>query len=370
MFKISRKDLLEGLKKATRGISTRSTLPILEGVLCEFGSGELKITGSDLTTSIIVKIPCETGMFDDVFILDGKMFLDIISKMSSDEIEVSRNDKIVTIKGGKSTFNINIKGTKEEYPTIEHTLSEKKEIVLKADVFKELLAKTVPFVMKDDTRPTLTGVLFSFKEGKITAVSLDGYRMGHTINSVSNTEEVDLIIKGDDLANIVKTLDKETIKISFSDNSTLVGFENGNTSIYTKQLGGQFFNFAELLKKANDSNVSIEVETMALKDAMERVNIVAKDGATFKPTELYIEEGHLIISTKSETGNAVEKIKIEELEGEQESFKIAFNPFLFLEGLKTVLSEKIELKVKSEIEPLFAIEKEGSFVYMLLPIRI
>ena len=49
---ISRDSLVEAISIVQKAVSTRSTLPILDGILIEAGSKGVKLTGYDLETGI------------------------------------------------------------------------------------------------------------------------------------------------------------------------------------------------------------------------------------------------------------------------------------------------------------------------------
>ncbi|MCQ4924912.1 DNA polymerase III subunit beta [Tissierella carlieri] len=368
MAKVNRVSLLDALKKVTKVISNITTQPVLKGTLVEIANNQMKLTGTNLKTSIITKIDCDTGMFSESFVADAKLFLDIISKISSQEIEISFSDGNINIKGGDSNFNIRSIGDKNLFPNVEQSISDNKEIVIKSDVLRELTFKTIPFTSEDETRPTLGGVKLEFDENKMIGTSLDGYRLGHYVAQVENEKKAELLIESDALSNIIKTLDKDTVTIIYNDNSSLVGFNLGETLIFTQQLAGTFFDYRNMLKPDN-YKARVIVNAQELRDAIERVSIVAREKGTFNPTTISINDNTLVLVAKNEIGNVMEKVSVDTKEGETMDYKISFNPNYLLAGIKATTSDKLEIRFNGELNPGYIIEEENNFVYLILPIR-
>ena len=368
MAKVNRVSLLDALKKVTKVISNITTQPVLKGTLVEIANNQMKLTGTNLKTSIITKIDCDTGMFSESFVADAKLFLDIISKISSQEIEISFSDGNINIKGGDSNFNIRSIGDKNLFPNIEQSISDNKEIVIKSDVLRELTFKTIPFTSEDETRPTLGGVKLEFDENKMIGTSLDGYRLGHYVAQVENEKKAELLIESDALSNIIKTLDKDTVTIIYNDNSSLVGFNLGETLIFTQQLAGTFFDYRNMLKPDN-YKARVIVNAQELRDAIERVSIVAREKGTFNPTTISINDNTLVLVAKNEIGNVMEKVSVDTKEGETMDYKISFNPNYLLSGIKATTSDKLEIRFNGEQNPACNIEEENNFFNLIIQIR-
>jgi hypothetical protein len=90
-----------------------------------------------------------------------------------------------------------------------------------ASEFGEALDRVLPFVTKDDSRPILRCVLFVAKEGKLTLVGADGYRLA-TICLDYDEGEGQALIDGGDLKGIASALKRaRRARISFEANSSL-----------------------------------------------------------------------------------------------------------------------------------------------------
>lgn len=369
MAKVLRKVLLSELKKVQPTLGKGSSLEVLRGMLVEVKDNNFKISGTNLETSVITSFEYDGGMLPEEFsfIIDGRMFVDIISKISSEEVNISFKDGIVSINGEGSSFNISEMGTVSTFPTITEGDSDN-TITISSNAFRDVISKTVGFITEDDSRPVLSGVKLEFSHNKLKGVSLDGYRLGYVEKEIENDVDVNFLVPGQSLLNVNKALDKDTVSIRYSDNSDLVGFIIGNTTVYAKQLAGQFFDYKSILKH-NDCPITIKVNLQDLTDAIDRATIMARNNNKFNPITINLSDKELIISTKSEIGDIKENVSVKEFEGKGLD-AISFNPQYLLEGLKTCKSEIIELRFSTSLNPGFILEQESNFIYLALPIRL
>lgn len=371
MAKVLRTDLLNELKKAIAVVPKISVEDILKNILVEVKNNKFKLSATDSITSIVTSFDYDGGMLPEEFsfIVDGKLFHDIINKISSSEIDITIADENVNIKGERSTFSIAVfTEDVKQFPEIE-SISNTKSITLKSNVLKEIVSNIIGFISEDDTRPMLGAVNFDFSKEQLVGVSLDGYRLGHVLADVNNDEEVSFQIPGKSLSNIIKALDEETVAIRYNDVTDIVAFDTGNTIIYTKQITGSFFNYKELMDKLSECSTSITVNTAELTNAVDRANILTRQSKKNTPIVFKIEDKTLIMNSNTEIGNIEEKIELEEFEGDSLE-RIAFNPKYILEGLKVCRSDSIQLKFISELNPGFILDKENDFTYFALPIRL
>lgn len=370
---VNRVELLNEMKKITKMVGNADPLkPIIKGVLIEYKSGELKLTATNLATSIITKIGCETDMTtDEAFVVDAKLLHDITSKLTSDDVEFDFNveKEVLKLVGGTSRFNIMSLGKKDDFPKFEMELEEKKSVKIPSTILINLVNKTIKFTSDDDTKPTLKGVNLVLEKGRITGVSLDGYRMAHYVADIECDYELSMIVDAGALANIARSIDGEEVVFSFSDNSKQLEFVLGKTAIYSSTIEGAFFNYKEILKHDN-VKATLTLSKKNLKDAVDRASIMAKASNAMNPIVFSVDDSNLVINSNNEVGKVVENVNIIEHEGEKVDFKIAFNPKYVLDGVNSVSSENVELKLNGDLNPAYLIDTDNGFIYLMLPIRL
>lgn len=366
MANINRKELLKELKKVSSSIGKNAIQEILKGILVEVKNNSIKLSATNTESSVVTSLEYDGTLIPEEFsfVIEGKLFIDIISKLSSDEVEINFKDNNISIKGSGSEFNISIWGEVNQFPNIEEDIRGN-TISISSNIFKEVVAKTVGFIAEDELRPSLNAVKIEFKKGSVTGASLDGYRLGYIHKEIENEVEVDFLIPGHNLLNIIKVIDEESMAIKYSNNKGQVGFVVGNTTVYAKQLADTFFDYRSILKYGN-CTTAIKVNQQNLYDAVDRVSIMARGNkGKFNAVSFVIKDDEITISTDAEIGNVVEKVKAE-VEGK--GLTICFNPLYVLEGLKTCKKDEVEIRFTSTLSPGYILEDD--FVYLMLPVRM
>lgn len=160
MLKVNKNQLLEELKKVIKVVPSKNSVAVASGFLIEANNGNMKVTGTNLEMSIETSLPYEVKLGEEVnenYIIEARMFHDIISKLSSDVVELSLSDDTLNIISGKAKFNLITLGKKDLFPTMQKDIGNDEIIIVKGKEFKDLILKTIPFTSDDDSRPILGG---------------------------------------------------------------------------------------------------------------------------------------------------------------------------------------------------------------------
>jgi len=173
-FLINQKDLAKHISIAQRGISSRTTLQILDGILIETMDNRIKLTSTDLEISIETFVNCQVFKEGSI-VVNSKIFGDIVKKLPDAPITVEVNNNNINIKCENSEFNI-IGNSGADYPDLP-LIIEQNNFTLPRDLLKNAIRQTVFATTQDETRPSLTGVLLEIQDNIISFVSLDGYRL-------------------------------------------------------------------------------------------------------------------------------------------------------------------------------------------------
>ena len=182
---ICSKDILsEGINIVQKAVSTKTTLPILEGILLEAGE-KFKLTGNDLEIGIECYIEADIQSKGSI-VLNSKMFGDIVRRLPDSEvlIEVKENN-LVIIECENSHFEL--KGLSASgFPAIPLIVKEN-TFVINQKIIRDMIKQTIFAVSADENRPILTGSLIEFKNGEMTFVSIDGFRLALRKSNVEGT---------------------------------------------------------------------------------------------------------------------------------------------------------------------------------------
>jgi DNA polymerase III subunit beta len=220
---------------------------------------------------------------------------------------------------------------------------------------------------RDETRPVLTGILMSAAGQELRMVATDSYRL-----SVKETA-LESALEGSLEANVPARALAELVRIAQGDvgdsiavsvGQSQVVFELGDIVLSSRLIDGQFPNYRQLLPESVDHE--LRLSTAELTDVVRRISLLAQKNA---PLRLSFSEGTLTVSAQTpDVGGASEAIPVP-FKGE--SFDIGFNPEFLRDGLESIESEELVLKLISPLRPgLIESPDSGDFVYLIMPIRL
>ena len=362
-FKIDQRKLSKHISIAQKGISSRTTLQILDGILIEAKNNKLKLTGTDLEISIETYVDCEIEVEGSI-VVSSRIFGDIVKKLPSSPIyiDVDENNNI-NIKCENSEFNI-LGNSHSEYPDLPIIL-ENDSFQLPKDLFKSAVRQTVFATTQDETRPSLTGVLFEVNNNKISFVALDGYRLALRKVPLDSNVDIKIIIPGRALNELNKIIDDGEENIIITSAPGHVIFNMGDTTVYSRLLEGQFFNYREIIRK--DHKTSVIVNKKFFQDSLERASLLAKEEKA-NLIKLSVNDEEILITSNSEIGSVNEVIKAK---SNGENLNIAFNSRYILEGIKIIDAEEIEINFMGSLNPcIIKPVDDENYTYLVLPVRL
>ncbi|MCK9443756.1 MAG: DNA polymerase III subunit beta [Tissierellaceae bacterium] len=361
-LKVNQRDLWKHISIAQKGISSRTTLQILDGILLDASENRLNLIGTDLEISIDTFVECEVERSGSI-VVDSKIFGDIVRKLPDAPIYINVVENNINLKCEESEFNL-IGNSSEEYPYLPVIL-EKSSFEFPKDLLKTAIRQTIIATSQDESRPSLTGVLLEVLEDKISFVALDGYRLALKRLPAKVDLDFKVIIPGRTLNELNKIIEENEEKIIISSAPSYVVFEIGNTTIYSRVLEGQFFNYKEIIRQ--DHKTKAIVNKRSFQDGLERASLLAREEKA-NLVKLTIKDGIILIRSNSEIGDVNENIAAD-ISGEE--MNIAFNSKYILEGVKVIDADEIQLNFMGSLNPCIInpVEDEN-YTYLVLPVRL
>ena len=168
--------IIKALNSVVKGVASKTTMPILEGILIQTNDNEIKLTTYDLEIGIEYIMECEIKEQGST-VVNAIMFSEIIRKLPDTEIYISLNDKnLLEIECEGSLYKLATMNPEEfpELPKIEIENS----IEVDQNVLKNMIRKTIFAVSSEENRPIFTGCLFEIENNKLNLVAVDGFKIG------------------------------------------------------------------------------------------------------------------------------------------------------------------------------------------------
>lgn len=365
-FECNQQLLTKALNIVSKAVTSRTTIPILKGILLEVSEdGKLKMSASDLDITIEETVEIESGISGSI-VVQSKLFGDIIRKLPNATVSVELVDTNVVIKCMNSEFSI-IGLSADEFPSIKNIEENQEYITFDKTILKEMIRKTSFAASVDESKGVITGILIELLNDAINMVAIDGYRMAITREAMVNLEEKNVIISAKIMNEISKILseasEEENVNLLLNDKKAI--FIIGNVKVVLRLLDGEFIKYKDVLPK--DNKIKVKVNRNDLMESIERASLLSKEGKN-NLIKFAIKNTIVTITSKSEEGNVREEVIINK---EGEDLDIGFNAKYVLDVLKSIDDEEIYMFFNTSITPCLVEPVNGdSFEYLILPVRI
>lgn len=367
-FVCEKDTILKAINSVVKGVASKTTMPILEGILIQTNDNEIKLTTYDLEIGIEYIMQCEIEEQGST-VVNAIMFSEIIRKLPDTEIKITLNDKnLLVIECEGSLYKLATMNP-EEFPELPK-IDIENSIEIEQNTLKNMIRKTIFAVSIEDNRPIFTGCLFEVNENKINVVAVDGFRLGwKSVFLQEAAQNFKVVIPGKTLNEVNKIiLDSfDKIKIGISKNQAV--FEMENCKIVTRLLEGEFLNYSNVIP--NNWETRVRVKKSDLQGCFERISLISASSTEKEkkyPVKVAIEVGKVTISCTNQTGDAKEELLVTT---EGKDIEAGFNPKYFLDALKAIEDEEVFVDFGSSISPcVIRPIDNGDYTYMILPIRL
>ncbi len=360
--------LIKAINSVTKAVASKTTMPILEGILIQTNDNEVKLTTYDLEIGIEYVIDANVKE-QGATVVNAIMFSEIIRKLPDTEINISVNEKkLLVIECEGSLYKLATMNP-DEFPELPQ-INIENSIEIEQNSLKEMVRKTIFAVSTEENRPIFTGCLFEIKNNKLNVVAVDGFRLAWKSKFLQNNiNDFSAVIPGRTLNEVNKIiLDSfDTIKIGVAKNQAL--FEMDNCKLVTRLLDGEFLNYSSVIPENWETRIRVNKNN--LQNCFERISLISSSSIEKEkkyPVKVSIDIGKVTISCTNQTGDAKEEIYIET---EGQNLEAGFNPKYFLDALRAIDDEEIFIDFGTSISPsIIRPVDDGDYIYMILPIRL
>lgn len=359
----SKSDLLKSVNISLKAVPSKTTMPILECILIDASTSEIKFTSNDMELGIETKV---NGIIEEkgIIALDAKIFSDIIRKLPDNDVIIQTDSNLnTTITCEKAKFTIPGKSGEDfaYLPMIEKT----EGITLSQFTLKEVIRQTIFSIAANENNKLMTGELFEIKDNILKVVSLDGHRISiRKIELKDEYQNQKVVVPGKTLNEISKILSGEVedmVEIFFAENHIV--FEFGDTIVVSRLIEGQYFRIDQML--SSDYETKIKINKREFLDSIDRATLFVKESDK-KPIIINIEDENMELNINSQIGSMKEEIDIEK---EGRDIMIGFNPKFLIDALKVIDDEEISIYLVNPKAPCFIKDDKESYVYLILPVN-
>jgi len=356
--------LSEACQSVQRAVSSKTSIPAIEGIYMKALGSELILTGYDLELGINTAIQARVEENGGI-ILNAKILCEILRKLPGQTVSIESDERyMAVIRSERAEYSL-IGISPKEYPELP-SVTGGFPVVVEQSILREMIRQTIFAVAVNDNKVVHTGIKFEIGSHLIKLIAVDGFRLAVRTEDIAyNGEDITFIVPAKTLSEAVKLFGSESDTVSMFIGKRHIVFEIGNYSVVSRLLDGDFLNY----KSAIPASVSttVRADTRELVDSIERISLIITDKVK-SPLRCVFENDEIKVSSSTSLGSANDKIAAK-IDGP--SVEIGFNNRFLIEALRVCDTDEVTIQLNGAVSPILILPPDGdSFLFLILPVRL
>jgi DNA polymerase-3 subunit beta len=372
-FVISSTELLSHLQAISRVISSKNTLPILDNFLFQLIDKELKITASDLETTLITTITLDNVTDEGTIAIPARIITDTLKEFPDQPLTFDINTDtfgvVITTENGK--YNV-VGQNGEDFPQLPIIKDDKKtSISLTAEVLLSGITKTLFATADDELRPVMNGIFIELDPDSMTFVASDAHKLVRYKRIDVKADQESSFILPKKPASLLKAIlpkEENEVVIEFDDKNAF--FSLSNYKVVSRLVEGNYPSYNSVIPTNNPNKLTID--RLELYNALKRVALFSNQASNLVKLDL---KGNLLNVSAQDIDFSISANERLNCQYEGDDMEIGFKSSFLIEILSNITSSDVlvELSDPSRAGILFPAEKENNdedVLMLLMPMMI
>ena len=367
-FQVEKEILLNGLRIVERATAQKGLQPVLANILLDaVDKNKINLYATDFDLTIMTSIEAVVNNIGKIT-LPARKLVDIVSRLSDGIINFELNGTTMTIKSGKSQFDI-IGISAMEFPKIEFLTEEDNEVEIDVKPLvigiKEAGFAAAPY---ESNNNLLSGVVCDINKNVLEIASTDGNRLARARKIITNKDEktIKLIVPAKVLQEFLKIsyfIEEDTIKLYTKTNKIMIKSEN--ITMMSNLMNGQYPQYNQLIPQTFPKEAKVSVAKIV--SALELVSTVVNEKTNIVKFN-FTQNNLSLMADAPEAGKSQSDIDILY---SGEDILIAFNYKYLLDFLKNVDAEDVIICMNTNLSAtVLKPDNEEDYIYLAMPVQI
>lgn len=341
-FIVSSSYLLKQLSAIKGVITTNPVVPILENFLFEITDGTLKVTASDLQTSMITEMEVEAKQNGNIAV-PAKILLETLSNLPEQPVTISVDEDTYSIEISSDNGRYKLSGENAtDFPKVPE-VTNGFSVNISSDVLATAINNTFFATSNDELRPAMTGVYVKLDETNTTFVATDGHRLVRYRRVDVAADVTNSMIIPRKALNLLKaTLPSENTNVSVEFNVSNAYFKFDHVKMICRLIDERFPDYDNVIPLENTNIMTID--RLEFLSSMKRIAIYANK--TTHQVRIKITGSELMISAEDLdfSNEANERLSCDH---DGEDIEIGFNAQFLIQMLSNLESKKVSFKLQA-----------------------
>lgn len=355
--------LVEAVGNVQRAVSGKTTIPALEGILFQTAGDKLALTGYDLELGITTNIQA-TVQREGRIVLPAKMFGDLVRKLPGEQVSLTVDSKGNTVIVSDATEFTIMGIDAADYPEMP-TVNDGVGLTLPQNLLRSMIRQTLFAVAQTNVRPIQTGVLFKLKDRLLQLVAVDGSRLAMRSETVESTGEMNFVVPGKTLSEVLKLLGDEDASMTMAVGRRHIVMEIDGYAVISRLLDGEFLPYERAIPK--NTTTTVRINTRAFIDSVDRAALVTNDRLK-APLVCTFTKEKVQVYCSTALGR-VNDVVYATMEGKEE--EMGFNSRFLLDALRNTEADEVRVELSGPLQPMKIMPISGNnFLFIVLPVRL
>ena len=255
-FIVSSSQLLKQLQVLGGVINSNNTLPILDNFLFEISENQLKVSASDLETTMSAVVEVESDTTGSIAV-SARLLLDTLKTFPDQPLTFkTEGESIIEISSDQGKYDMAYFNGSEFPKSV--TLASPVKTVIPAQVLATAISKTIFAAGNDDLRPVMSGVFFQFSSESLTFVATDAHKLvKYTRTDVTADQTAEFIMPKKPL-NLLKGILNSDEEVTIEYNESNAKFTFDNFVLMCRLIDGKYPNYEAVIPKENPNKLTVD----------------------------------------------------------------------------------------------------------------
>ncbi len=256
-FIVSSSQLLKQLQVLGGVINSNNTLPILDNFLFELSENQLKVSASDLETTMSSVVEVESESSGSIAV-SARLLLDTLKTFPNQPLTFkTEGDNIIEISSDQGKYDMAYFGG-DEFPKAV-SLTSPSTTVVPANILGTAISKTIFAAGNDDLRPVMSGVFFQFSTQSLTFVATDAHKLvKYTRTDVTADQTAEFIMPKKPLNLLKGILGGTDTDVTIEYNDANAKFTFDNVVLVCRLIDGKYPNYEAVIPKENPNKLTVD----------------------------------------------------------------------------------------------------------------
>ena len=368
-FVVSSSALLKQLSAINGVITSNPVVPILENFLCDIQNGTLKITASDLQTTVMTELEVDTQEKGSIAV-PARILIDTLKNLPEQPVTFTVDESTYTVEIQSENGRYRLSGENAtDFPKVP-MVEDGHEVEMPSDVLANAVSNTIFATSTDELRPAMTGVYVNLNGADSTFVATDGHRLiRYRRDDIGSGSKSPIIIPRKALTLLRSVLPAENVSVSVKFNASnaffkFAGASGGNIQMVCRLIDERYPDYENVIPQDNTNTMTVNRATLL--SSLKRIAIYANK--TTHQVRLKVADNQLHVSAE-DIDFSNEANETLECEHPGEEIEIGFNARFLIEMLSNLDTKEVVFKFSQPnraglIEP--SVKEDHEDVLMLV----